>query len=171
MLFFIVCVLAAFVFATLVLSIVSLFLKSTKRGQKIAIGVSLLALLILCFLPLVDVLWGEFNGVTIIKSLFDDSFVDIIGLLGGSEWIPLLFVALLLAPVISLAMSSFFQNGGVIGGILMLCATTWLLSEISAMYLVKIGVGTYIYAFCAVLICFTPLFNEKSCPTDKECSK
>ena len=155
------CVMAAVVVVTLPWAIVSMFQKSTKRGQKIAIGVSLLALLILIFLPLVDVLLGQFNGLTIIKSLFDNSFGDIVELLGGSELVPLLFAVLLFAPVISMGISSFYKNGGTIGGVLMLCAAMWLLYEISAMHFVKVGVGTYLYALCAVLSCFTPLINEK----------
>lgn len=161
MLLFLGCVIVACLIVTLPWSIVSAFLKSTKTGQKIAIGVSLWALLILIFLPLAEALLFQFNGLTVIKALHDNSFREILELFGGSELFPILLAVLLIAPIISMGISSFYKNGGVIGGILMLCAAIWLVYELSEMPLFKIGVGTYLYALCAVFTCFTPLFNGK----------
>ena len=106
-----------------------------------------------------DVHLAQLSGMMIIQTLLDKSVIAVSGLIGSSEWY--LAIVLLLAPTISMAISSFYKNGGAIGGILMLCATIWILYELSAIYLVKVGIGVYVYALCAVFTCFTPLFNEK----------
>ena len=159
------CFFAAFVVGTVLLSIVTMFLKSTTIEQRIAIGVSLLALLSIIFLPIFDFLLGQFNGIMIIKSLFEHSIIGITDLLGSSEWIAIQI--LLFASAISMAIACFYKKGGIIGGILMLCAFSWGLYKLSSTDL-RADVGMYMYALWAVIACFTPLLTSKMRFAEKE---
>jgi|GEM_PF-4113328 len=146
----------ASVVVCLPLSVVRMFKKETMLGQKIAIGVSVLALLIIAFLPIEEFLFIKFSGIEYIKSFFDN--VNNISF-ELSELFPIL-CALFFASSISMFVSSFYIKGGIIGGVLMLIAVLWLLYEISSLQIVKIGIGTYLYGLCAIINCFTPLFNK-----------
>ena len=168
MLEFVACLIVGFIIVSIPLSIVTLFHKSIKIGQRIAIGVSLMAVLCIIFLPIFEVLNLQFSGVKIIKFLFTNSYGNIIELSRDMfdyyMQIPVLLAVMTLAPTISMTISSFYKDGGVIGGIVMYGAMLWLLYQLFSVPYFEIGAGVYAYAICASFTCFTPLFNEK----DKE---
>ena len=134
---------AASIIVCLPLSVVIMFKKTTKLGQKIAIAVSVLALLMIAFLPISKLLFVNIR----------DNYFEL------SELFPIQ-CSLFFAPAISMFILSFYKNGGIIGGILMLLAVCWWFYEISSLHIGEIGFGAYLYALCAVLNCFTPLFNR-----------
>lgn len=147
---------AASIIVCLPLSVVIMFKKTTILGQKIAIAVSVLALLMIAFLPISKILFVNFSGIEYIKLLFvniRDNYFEL------SELFPIQ-CSLFFAPAISMFILSFYKNGGIIGGILMLLAVCWWFYEISSLHIGEIGFGAYLYALCAVLNCFTPLFNR-----------